>query len=68
MRLLSCNHCNNTVTAEDSTCKSCGMPLPAKQQASPQKKFIFWFIFIVLFSFAMMIILPWFGSTPVLGQ
>ena len=68
MRQLSCNHCNNTVKPDDKTCPSCGMPLAEKQQASPQRKFIYWFIFVVLLSIAMMIILPWFGSTPVRGQ
>ncbi|MCF6190986.1 MAG: DUF2116 family Zn-ribbon domain-containing protein [Cocleimonas sp.] len=68
MREIICNHCNNTISLDDKTCPSCGMPLSTKQQASPQRKFIFWFIFVVVFSFAMMIILPWFGSTPVLGQ
>jgi predicted nucleic acid-binding Zn ribbon protein len=68
MRQLSCNHCNNIVKSGEKICTSCGMPLPTKQQASPQRKFIYWFIFVVIFSFAMMVLLPWFGSTPVLGQ
>jgi len=68
MKQLICNHCNNKVKPNDKSCPSCGMPLPTKQQASPQRKFIYWFIFVVLFSISMMIILPWFGSTPVLGQ
>ena len=67
MRQLNCHHCNNKVKADDKSCPSCGMPLSPKQSL-PQRRFLYWFIFVVLFSLSMMMILPWFGSTPVLGQ
>jgi predicted nucleic acid-binding Zn ribbon protein len=63
MRELTCNHCSNTVKADDKACPSCGMPLSLKKSASPQRRFIFWFIALVIFAIVMMLLLPFFGSS-----
>ncbi len=60
MNNLSCKHCSGEVKAEDEICSNCGIPLPPDHGNLSQKRFIWFFIGVVIFSFAMMILLPWF--------
>jgi hypothetical protein len=58
MRELTCKHCGSTVKAADVSCMSCGIPLPPNHGTERQRKFIFWFIALVIFCFIMMFWLP----------
>jgi hypothetical protein len=58
MTQLKCEHCNAEVKVGDKTCKGCGIPLPPNFGKNPQRKFIYWFIALVIFCFFMMFWLP----------
>jgi hypothetical protein len=46
------------VKAEDSVCPSCGIPLPPDHGKLTQRKFIWFFIAVVVFSLSMMMLVP----------
>lgn len=58
MRVLNCKHCNGVVEASDKDCPHCGIPLPPDLAKAPQKKFMIWFVSIVIFCIIMMYWLP----------
>jgi predicted nucleic acid-binding Zn ribbon protein len=60
MKNIKCAHCSREVKAEDETCPNCGIPLTPNHANSSQKKFIIFFILLVIFSFVMMVLLPLF--------
>ncbi|WP_299879130.1 DUF2116 family Zn-ribbon domain-containing protein [uncultured Cocleimonas sp.] len=68
MRELNCTHCGKTIAADDQSCPHCGMPLAPHLRKSPQRKFIWWFIGIVIFCAVMIYLLPFFGSTRFPGR
>lgn len=68
MKELTCNHCGGTVNTSDKTCTHCGIPLPPNLGKATQRKFIWWFIAIVIFCFIMIYLLPFFGSTRFPGR
>ena len=65
MSNLVCNHCGGNVEAGDEKCAHCGMPLPPNFARSPQKKFILYFIALVIFCAVMIVLLPqdWYPFT-----
>ena len=58
MKDLICKHCGGSVEAGDANCSHCGIPLPPNLGKSPQKKFILFFIALIIFCFVMIIWLP----------
>jgi len=58
MNNLSCKHCGGNVEVEDTRCPHCGIPLPPHHGSQRQRTFIIWFVLLIIFSIAMMIILP----------
>ncbi len=60
MNNLSCTHCSGKVKEEDKICPNCGIPLAPNHAQSSQKKFILFFIGVVVFSVLMMVLLPLF--------
>ncbi len=58
MTNLTCKHCGGDIEVEDKCCANCGMPLPPNLGRHPQRKFILFFIGLIIFCFAMMIWLP----------
>jgi len=68
MKGPSCKHCGGIVNVGDKTCPHCGIPLPPNLGKSSQRKFILWFIAIVVFCFIMIYLLPFFGSSRFPGR
>jgi predicted amidophosphoribosyltransferase len=60
MKELNCTHCSGKVKAEDEICPNCGIPLAPNHGDLSQKKFVIFFILLVIFSFVMMVLLPLF--------
>ncbi|MFW5451395.1 MAG: hypothetical protein ACKE9I_07330 [Methylophagaceae bacterium] len=58
MTKLSCQHCGGDVESEVQRCPNCGIPLPPDHGIQRQKKFILWFIALIIFCFFMMFWLP----------
>lgn len=58
MRELKCEHCNTDVNMGDKSCSGCGTPLPPDFGQHPQRRFIYWFIALVILCFFMMYWLP----------
>jgi len=58
MKNLICKHCGGNLQAGDKTCSHCGIPLPPDLGKNPQKKFILYFIALVILCFVMIIWLP----------
>ena len=55
---MKCKHCGGKVETGDKNCSHCGIPLPPNFGKSPQRKFIFYFIALVIFCFVMILWLP----------
>ncbi|MBV1915754.1 MAG: zinc-ribbon domain-containing protein [Pseudomonadales bacterium] len=55
---LSCKHCGREIKETDSTCESCGIPLPPNHATQRQRKFLIWFGIVVVFCIFMMFWLP----------
>lgn len=55
---LVCNHCGGSVEAGDVKCAHCGIPLPPNFASLPQRRFILYFIGLVVFCFVVMFWLP----------
>ena len=64
MNKLNCKHCGGDVNVGDKTCPNCGIPLPKNLGKNRQKKFILFFIAVVLFCLFMIYWLPpdWINS------
>jgi len=58
MREIECKHCGNIIKAEDTSCPACGMPLAPEHAKASQKRFLIFFVVIVIFSISMMLLLP----------
>ena len=58
MKNLTCKHCGGSVEAGDKNCSHCGIPLPPDFGKSPQKKFVLYFIGLVIFCLVMVLWLP----------
>ena len=58
MGALFCRHCGGDIEASDKNCSHCGMPLPPGFDRSAQKKFILYFIVLVIFCVVMVLWLP----------
>jgi len=58
MKNLTCKHCGSSVEAGDENCSHCGIPLPPDYGKSPQKKFVLFFIGLVIFCLVMLLWLP----------
>lgn len=58
MRNLECKHCGGSLDADDKNCPHCGIPLPPNFGKAPQRKFILYFIALVIFCLVMIIWLP----------
>ncbi len=58
MHKCICKHCSHRVVAEDIRCAGCGIPLPPSHAKSSHKKFVIFFIGIVIFCVFMIIWLP----------
>jgi hypothetical protein len=58
MNKLACKHCGGSVEPGDANCPNCGIPLPPNIGKYPQRKFILYFIALVIFCFVMIIWLP----------
>jgi hypothetical protein len=58
MKTLTCKHCGHAITIEDTHCPKCGIPLPPNQGNHPQRRFILWFIALVIFCAVMIFWLP----------
>jgi hypothetical protein len=58
MRNLNCEHCGGNVEAGDASCFHCGMPLPPDFGQSSQKKFVLYFIALIILCTVMIIWLP----------
>jgi len=55
---LTCKHCGGPVEAGKKTCPNCGIPLPPDFGKHTQRKFILFFIAVVIFCIFMVIWLP----------
>ncbi len=55
---LHCKHCGGIVKAGNKKCPHCGIPLPPDLGKHPQRKFILFFIAVVIFCIVMIIWLP----------
>jgi predicted amidophosphoribosyltransferase len=55
---LNCEHCGGEVTAGDKNCSHCGIPLPPDFGKNPRKKFVLFFIALIVFCVVMIIWLP----------
>ena len=55
---LKCDHCGGNLETESETCPNCGIPLAPDHSTQRQKKFIVWFIALVIFCFFIMFWLP----------
>jgi len=53
-----CNHCGFDVPSGQDKCPNCGSPLPQDKEDGSTRRFTVWFVIIVLFSLAMVVILP----------
>ncbi|MCK5812784.1 MAG: hypothetical protein KAH03_00930 [Cocleimonas sp.] len=60
MSNLSCKHCGGELKAENQECPSCGIPLAPDHAESRQKRFIIFFIALVIFCGAMVLLVPHF--------
>lgn len=58
MNNLSCQHCSGSVEAADNSCPNCGIPLPPNHDKQRQKRFVVWFIGLVIFCVFIMLWLP----------
>ena len=58
MRKLLCKHCGGDVEVGTPACPHCGMPLPADLGKAPQRKFILFFIALIIFCALMILWLP----------
>lgn len=58
MRKLVCKHCGGDTEASDKACSHCGIPLPPDHGKNSQRKFILFFIALVIFCAVMVIWLP----------
>jgi hypothetical protein len=58
MNDLVCEHCGGKVKAGEITCTHCGMPLPPDLGKTPQRKFILFFIALIIFCAVMILWLP----------
>ncbi|RLA03235.1 MAG: DnrP protein [Gammaproteobacteria bacterium] len=58
MSHLRCKHCSGDVTEGDKICPNCGIPLPPNLGQERQRRFLVWFVLIVLFCIFMIIWLP----------
>lgn len=58
MKQLVCKHCGGAIEAGDKTCTHCGIPLPPNLGKSSQRKFVLFFIALIIFCFIMIIWLP----------
>ncbi len=55
---LNCKHCGGEVNIGDKNCANCGIPLPPDLGKHPQRKFILFFIAVVIFCLFMIYWLP----------
>jgi len=53
-----CKHCGGPISHSDLNCPNCGIPLLAGKKSSSQRKFILFFIAVVLFCAFMILWLP----------
>jgi predicted nucleic acid-binding Zn ribbon protein len=58
MRKLLCKHCGGGVNMGEKTCSHCGIPLPSHLGKTPQQKFNWFFIALVIFCVLMILWLP----------
>jgi predicted nucleic acid-binding Zn ribbon protein len=58
MKHLLCKHCGNSVEVGDKNCPHCGIPLPPDLGRSAQRKFILYFIALIILSVLLMLWLP----------
>jgi len=53
-----CQNCDHEVDSTDQTCPHCGIPLPPNHANLKQRRFVIWFIALVIFCFVVMFFLP----------
>lgn len=58
MNRLQCKHCNGPISEDDERCPQCGIPLMPGQHKASSRRFILFFILLVIFCLFMMIWLP----------
>jgi hypothetical protein len=58
MSKLLCKHCGGGIETGTQACPHCGMPLPPGLGKAPQRKFILFFIVLVIFCALMILWLP----------
>ncbi len=58
MMNLKCNHCDGDVGESDKICPNCGIPLPPNLATQRQRKFLIFFVIVVVFCLFMMVWLP----------
>jgi uncharacterized membrane protein YvbJ len=58
MRDLTCKHCGGVVNAGDKNCPHCGIPLPPDFDKDPRRKFVLFFIALIVFCALLIIWLP----------
>lgn len=58
MKNLTCKHCGGSVEAGETSCSHCGIPLPPNFGKFSQRKFILYFIALVIFCLVMILWLP----------
>jgi len=58
---MACNHCGQMMSKDQNACPRCGMlspPAQDKKTKEIQKKFILYFVLIVIFCISMVLWLP----------
>jgi len=58
MKGLHCKHCGSDVERTDPRCPRCGMPLPEHKVMAAHRKFLLFFVVLVVFALVMMLWLP----------
>ena len=58
MAVDRCNHCGFDLSREQDKCPNCGTPLVQDNEDGTTMRFIVWFVIVVVFCLAMILILP----------
>lgn len=58
MKKMTCKHCGGEISVGDPVCPHCGIPLPPNLGGFSQRKFVIFFIALVIFCFVMIVWLP----------
>ncbi len=58
MNPLRCRHCDGYVQRGQAQCPHCGMPLPPASRIPIHRRFLLFFVALVVFAMIMMLWLP----------